>query len=254
MSALGALARIRIVLVGTTHPGNVGGAARAMKTMGLGDLRLVAPERYPSAEATAMASGADDLLARAGVHPTLAEAVAGCALVVGTTARERSIPWPTLELEACAGRALAVAAPADGATALVFGRERTGLTNEELECCHAVLSIPTSEAYRSLNLAQAVQVVCYELRRKALQREALPEPEPARDAPLATAEELERLHGHLMTVMTEVGFYDPDKPRRLTRRLRRLFNRAELDQNEVNILRGFLAAVQERIARGGARS
>lgn len=245
------LARVRVVLVGTSHPGNVGAAARAMKTMGLQDLRLVAPESFPNAQATAMASGADDLLARALVHERLAQAVEGCGLVVGTTARERAIPWPALEVEPCAARLLEAAD--GGGAAVVFGRERTGLTNEELELCHAVLSIPTAAAYRSLNLAQAVQVVSYELRRTALRLAPGPVAEPVRDAPLATAEELERLYAHLETVMTEVGFYDPAKPRRLMRRLRRLFNRAALDSNEMNILRGFLAAVQANLGTGGAR-
>lgn len=254
---LEALAEVRIVLVGTTHPGNIGATARAMKTMGLQQLHLVAPARYPSAEATAMASGADDLLARAPVHDHLAQALEGCTLVVGTTARERSIPWPVLEPESCAERALAAAGT--GAAALVFGRERSGLTNEELELCQAVLSIPTSEHYRSLNLAQAVQVVSYELRRTALRLAASGEPAaeaaaPEREweAPPATAEELDRLHAHLRQVMTEVGYYDPEKPRRLMRRLRRLIHRAALDRSELNILRGFLAAVQARLGTAPA--
>ncbi|MGE0385027.1 MAG: RNA methyltransferase [Gammaproteobacteria bacterium] len=237
------LANIRIVLVRTTHPGNIGAAARAMKTMGLSSLRLVQPARFPAPEATAMASGADDLLAAASVCADLPAALAGAGVVIGTSARRRSIPWPPLTPRECARRLLAAAAA--GPVALVFGCETSGLSNEDLELCHGLVQIPTVESFSSLNVGAAVQVLAYEIH--ALWSQA---PETAAwtsDAPPATADQLERLYAHLREAMTQVGFYDPAKPRRLMRRLRRLFGRAGLDQHEIQILRGFLAAVQERL-------
>lgn len=232
------LDQIRIVLVETTHPGNIGGAARAMKNMGLTRLSLVKPLYFPHAEATARASGADDLLAAAEVHPTLDAALAGCTLVFGTTARGRSIPWPAVDPREAARRARA-AAP-QGPVAVVFGRERSGLSNEELDCCNYLLHIPTNPEYASLNLAAAVQVIAYELR-MAMQQGPVMAPD---STPLASFRERELFYGHLEEVLTELQFLDPDNPRHLMRRLRRLFNRAELDQNEINILRGILTAVQ----------
>lgn len=234
------LDQIRIVLVETTHPGNIGGAARAMKNMGLARLSLVNPLYFPHAEATARASGADDLLAAAEVHPTLDAALAGCTLVFGTTARARSIPWPAVDPREAAQRALA-AAP-QGPVAFVFGREHSGLSNEELDRCNYLLHIPTNPEYASLNLAAAVQVVAYELRMATQQG-----PVMAADAtPLGSAHERELFYGHLEDVLTELRFLDPNNPKHLMRRLRRLFNRAELDRNEINILRGILTAVQRR--------
>ena len=234
------LDQIRIILVETTHPGNIGGAARAMKNMGLARLSLVSPLYFPHAEATARASGADDLLAAAEVHPTLDAALAGCTLVFGTTARTRSIPWPAVDPREAAQRALA-AAP-QGPVAFVFGREHSGLSNEELDRCNYLLHIPTNPEYASLNLAAAVQVVAYELRMATQQG-----PVMAPDAtPLASVHERELFYGHLEGVLTELRFLDPNNPKHLMRRLRRLFNRAELDQNEINILRGILTAVQRR--------
>lgn len=237
------LNNIRIVLVGTTHPGNIGAAARAMKCMGLSSLYLVQPPfGFPGADATARAAGADDLLAAAVSCETLEPAIRDCSLVVGTTARERSIPWPVLTPEQCAGQFLQ--ASADGPVALLFGRERSGLTNEEIDCCNAVVNIPTDPAFSSLNLASAVQVLTYEIYKIVSAQQPVVDEEPK--IPLATSEELEYLYEHLQRTMTRVGFYDPDKPRRVIRRLRRLFGRAQLDQNELNILRGFLAAVDEK--------
>ena len=240
---------IRFVLVATSHPGNIGAAARAMKTMGQSDLWLVAPERFPHAEATAMAAGADDLLARATVVPTLREAVADCGLVLGTTARIRTqYYWPVLTPREAAPRLLAAAAT--GQAALVFGPERTGLTNEDCESCHALVNIPANPAYESLNLAQAVQILAYELRCAT----GAPTPVVPRPVPLATNQELALLYAHIDAVLEEIDFMDRAGGTHLRRRLERLVARAEIDQHEVSILRGFLAAVQarRRRAEGGA--
>ena len=235
---------IRIVLVQTSHPGNIGAAARAMKTMALTDLWLVSPGIFPHSEATAMASGADDVLERARVVPTLADAVADCGLVIGATARLRAqYYWPALGVREAAGRIRTAALEAP--VAVVFGTERTGLTNEELELCNAVLNIPANPEYESLNLAQAVQVVAYELYAAT----AAPRPATPREAPLAAAAELGLLYEHLDRVLADVGFTDRRGGVHLLRRFKRIFARAELDQLEVNILRGLLAAVQATRAR-----
>lgn len=245
--SLNLLERVRVVLVGTTHPGNIGAAARAMKTMGVGGLYLVEPKRFPCAEATARAAGADDILARCRICATFEEAIADCALVIAASARRRSIPWPEADPREAARQALEEAGRGD--VALVFGREHSGLTNDELDLCNLMVRIPTAEAFASLNLAAAVQVLVYELRQAALA--GTEEGQPAAD-PAAPAEEMERLYAHLEEVMIAVGFLDPAHPRRLMRRLRRLFSRALPDQQEVNILRGLLAAVQETVkARAG---
>jgi len=239
------LARIRLVLVGTSHPGNIGGAARAMKAMGLSRLYLVQPQRFPCAEATARASGADDLLVHAMVCDELASAVADCHLVVGTSARERRLPWPLLDPRQCGELAVNEAA-AGSEVALVFGREHSGLSNEELALCQRAVRIPTVPDFSSLNLAAAVQVLAYELRMAA---GTAVEDDIAgrldRQVPPATREELAALHHHLLAAMTAVGFFEPDQPRQLPRRLARLLAKADLDHNEVQILRGFLAAVEK---------
>lgn len=237
---------VRFVLVAPVHPGNVGATARAMKNMGLDDLVLVRPAQFPSAEATALASGADDLLARARVVDTVADAVAGCRLVYGTSARTRSqYYWPGHTPREAAPKLLAAAA--EGHAAVLFGTERIGLTNEELELCHALIHIPTNPEYDSLNLSQAVQVLAYELR----VAQALPPLRPDREAPLAPVEELERLYAHFDLVLREVDFTDRNGGPHLLRRLKRIFGRAELDQQEVNILRGILTAVQQKRRRAG---
>ncbi len=234
-----ALSRIRVVLVEPTHPGNVGATARAMRTMGLERLVLVAPREFPSEEAWARASGAEEVLERARVVATLDEALAGCGLAVGTSARRRSLAWPGREPRAAAAEAVAAAA-AGTEVAFVFGRERTGLTNAELDRCQALLTIPTVPDFRSLNVAAAVQVVAYELH---LAARGAPPAEPPAEPP-ATADELESFYGHLERVMVRVGFLDPDNPRRLMRRMRRLFARARPERTELNILRGILTAVE----------
>lgn len=233
-------AHVRVVLVRPSHRGNIGAAARAMKTMGLGDLWLVDPVEHPSAEATALASGADDVLGAARVVGTVEEAIADCGLVIGTTARPRSqYYWPSLTAREAAGR-LAALEPSTRA-AVVFGTERTGLTNEDLEHCQVLLHIPANPVYESLNLAQAVQVVAYEL----LVARSEPRVAEAREAPLATAAELERLYVHLEATLIDTGFTDRRGGPHLLRRFKRIFARAELDQLEVNILRGLLASAQQ---------
>ncbi len=234
---------IRIVMVSTSHPGNIGAAARAMKNMGLQTLYLVAPKIYPSAEATSRASGADDLLARAVVCETLDEALAECSLVVGASARLRSISWPQLDPRQCAAQVMAEYG--NGPVALVFGREHAGLTNAELSRCHYLVNIPTNPDYPSLNIAAAIQVVAYELR-MTMQNGAEAEKPSADGVDLATMEELEQFYAHLEAVMIESEFLDPAQPKHLMHRLRRLYNRTRLEKQELNILRGILTAVQTR--------
>lgn len=242
------LDNIRIVLVNTSHPGNIGASARAMKTMGLDQLYLVQPQDYPSAEATARASGADDLLARALVCADLDQALAGCRWVVGASARLRKITVPPLLPRDCARQARGESE--QGTVALLFGREQSGLSNEELDRCHALVHIPTNPEYGSLNLAMAVQVLAYEVRMAHLENWA-PPTDIGEQTPLAAVDEVERFYAHLEETLLELDFLNPDNPRQLMRRLRRLFGRVRLDQNEVNILRGILSAAQQ--AKGGRR-
>jgi len=237
---------IRIVLAGISHPGNIGSAARAMKNMGLERLCLVAPDRFPAMEATVMAAGADDVLERAQVFADVPSAVADCGLVVGTTARSRHLPWRTVEPREAA-REIAAAA-ATGEVAVLFGAERTGLTNEDLERCQLLLTIPTGTAYPSLNVAMAVQVVTYEI---LLARRSAPDPAAASAVPLASARDMERFYAHLEEVLEDIEFRDRTGEGHLMARLRRFFNRAVPDQNEINILRGILTSVQGRRRRAG---
>jgi len=237
---------VNIVLVGTSHPGNIGSAARAMKNMGLDRLRLVAPERFPATEATVMAAGADDVLGRARVFPDVASAVADCGLVVGTTARSRHLPWRVVEPRQAA-REIA-GASATGEVAVLFGAERTGLTNEDIERCPLLLTIPTGQAYGSLNVAMAVAIVAYEI---LLASRGEEDAAAARGIPLASAIEMERFYEHLERVLEEIDFRDRTGEGHLMARIRRLFNRAVLDQNEMNILRGILTSVQGRRRRAG---
>jgi len=230
---------IRIVLVNTTHPGNIGAAARAMKNMCLGRLYLVEPQGFPCAEATARASGADDVLANAVVCESLEQALDGCHFVVGASARSRRISWPVENPRQMAARVMQESQQGD--VALVFGREHSGLTNEELEKCHYLVHIPTNPDYSSLNLAAAVQVLCYELMLFSPDENSQLEDE-ARD--LASADEMESFFEHLEQTLVELEFLDANHPRKLMRRLRRFFNRARPDKTEMNILRGVLSAAQ----------
>ena len=229
---------IRIVLVETTHPGNIGAVARAMKNMGLDELALVKPKHFPHKDATARASGAVGVLKNALVVASLREALTDCVYVAGASARPRTIEWPSMGPRECAQR-LQLESEV-GSVAAVFGPEKSGLHNDDLDLCHTLLTIPTDPDFSSLNLAMAVQVLCYELR-VAGTVDAGPVVES--EASPATAAEMEHFYSHLEQVMTDINFLDTDNPRYLMRRLRRLFNRARPDKNEVNILRGLLTAV-----------
>lgn len=242
-----ALHRLRIVLVEPTHPGNIGATARAMKAMGLDRLCLVTPARFPSAEATARAAGADDILHEARVVDFVDEALTGCGLVLGTTARTRRIEWPVIDVREGARRAVAQAV--ETPVAVLFGRERSGLTNAEIDRCHALIRIPAAARFSSLNVAAAVQIVAYEMRLAACGASVVPaDPE----APSATADELEGFYRHLEATLVRIGYLDPAAPKLLMRRLRRLFSRAGPDRAEINILRGILTAATR--ASAGASS
>jgi tRNA (cytidine32/uridine32-2'-O)-methyltransferase len=241
--------QIRIILVGTTHPGNIGAAARAMKVMGLERLYLAAPEaKFPSARATAMATSGDDVLKKAVVVDDLLQAIAGCGLVLGTTARLRSLPLPVMDPRAAAARSVAEAGNHE--IAIVFGRENAGLTNEETRLCHSLVNIPTSQEYHSLNLAQAVQVVTYELHLAMLSEQPGETPPP--DWRPEPPEKMEFYFERLEQTLREIGFLNPAQPKRLMQRLRRLYQRARPDENELNILNGILSATLE--SKRGRRS
>lgn len=238
---------VRIILVHTTHAGNIGAVARAMKNMGLTQLCLVAPRQFPAEEATWRAVSAADVLESATVAETLEEAIADCQFVVGTSARGRRIPWPTVDPRQCASQ-IGARLQGGARVAVVFGREDRGLTNEELQACNFHLHIPTHEDYTSLNLAMAVQIVAYELRMLSLQGD-LPDSEYAQwDAPFSTAEDLERFFVHLEETLIQVGFLKPEAPRQLMARLRRLYGRIPLDEMEMNILRGILTETQKALS------
>jgi tRNA (cytidine32/uridine32-2'-O)-methyltransferase len=243
-------AEIRMVLVAPSHPGNIGAAARAMKNMGLSELVLVNPRQFPHPEASARASGADDVLAAARVVASLRAALSGCGYIAATTARDRDQYFRVVDVRDGAARLVAESSRAPAA--VVFGAERSGLTNEELESAHALIRIPASPAYASLNLAMAVQLVAYELYRA---RGAADAPALPLAAPLASGEEMERLYGHFAQVLEDIDFRDRTQSgTHLMTRIRRLLQRAELDQNEVNILRGILTAVQNRRRTAGGAS
>lgn len=245
------LSSIRIVLVATSHPGNIGSTARAMKTMGLHSLYLVTPKSFPDYKAKEMAAGADDVLEHAVVTSTLEEALSGCQLILATSARPRGLSLPGL---IPASSAELVRDQADNTqVAIVFGREHAGLTNEELLKCHYHIHIPSNPEYSSLNLAQAVQIVAYEIRMKLLS----PKAEVAlRADDYATADEIEQFYDHLKEVFIEIQFLKAANPRRLMQRVRRLFNRVSLEKMEVSILRGMLSQVQKSLewARNKERS
>mgnify|MGYP005849196615 CR=1 FL=1 len=237
---------IRIVLVNTSHPGNIGGAARAMKNMGLSRLYLVAPKDFPSEKAVWRAAGALDILDKAVVVDSLGEAIAGCGLVVGTSARERRIPWPLLDPRQCGERCWREAGEQE--VAVLFGREDRGLTNEELHKCQYHVHIPANPDYSSLNLATAVQVICYELRMAHLaQTQGNPLGELEWDLPPAKSEAMERYFEHLQQTLETLDFLEPGNPRQTMTRLRRLYQRIRPDEMELSILRGVLTATQNYI-------
>ena len=248
------LDKFRVVLVEPSHPGNIGAAARAMKNMGLSRLALVTPKVFPSPEAVSRASGAEDVLEQAQVVPTLEEALAGCRLVLGTSARLRHLPWPLVDPSR--GAELAVSEAAEGAeVALVFGREHAGLTNEELQRCQYHVQIPTNPEFSSLNLGAAVQVLVYELRLAWLaftgQGDALVEAGKSTDPydQPCTVEEMEAFYQHLERSLVGIGFLHSDRPRHLMARLRRLYGRAQISHMEMNILRGILSET-DKVVQG----
>jgi TrmH family RNA methyltransferase len=241
------LDHIRIVLVEITHPGNIGAAARAMKTMGLSRLVLVKPKLFPCAEATARAAGADDLLMNAQLFDNYEESIKDCHLVLGTSARTRSISWPLLTPRECAAKALAI----QGEIAIVFGREHSGLTNQELDFCHYMIQIPTNPHFTSLNVASAVQILAYELKMTSdelmvAQMNASTE-NPSWHSLPASTESVALFYQHLEQTLMELEFLRPEKSQRLMRRLQRLFNRTQLIDSEVKILRGVLTAIQRKL-------
>lgn len=232
--------QIRIVLVEPSHPGNIGGAARAMKTMGLSKLSLVRPKRFPDPQADWRAAGALDIILDAEVHETLQSAVASCVLVAATSARGRHIPWPVLEsadFAALVHKKYGFSDP----IGIVFGREDSGLTNDELNLCNLQVRIPASDAYGSLNLAMSVQVIAYDLFRIGMDPDS---EHDVWDRNLATHRAVESFYEHLESVLTAIDFYDPDNPREAMTRIRRLFSRIELDETEVQILRGILTHME----------
>ncbi|MBW2958716.1 tRNA (cytosine(32)/uridine(32)-2'-O)-methyltransferase TrmJ [Hafnia paralvei] len=237
------LDNIRIVLVETSHTGNMGSTARAMKTMGLTNLYLVNPLVKPDSQAIALSAGASDVIGNATIVDTFDEAIAGCSLVVGTSARSRSLPWPMLEPRECGQRSAMESEHAP--VAIVFGRERVGLTNEELQKCHYHVAIPANPEYSSLNLAMAVQIISYEIRVAHLDHIAAHEPVPEEE-PYPLVDDLERFYAHLEETLHATGFIRPTHPGNIMSRLRRLFTRARPEAQELNILRGILASIEKQ--------
>jgi len=237
------LSRIRIVLSKPSHPGNIGGAARAMKTMGFGDLALVKPRYFPDPDATAMAAGAADVLAAASVHESLEAALGDCVLAVGFSARERDLSHPAKSLRESAREILDAALA--GPVALVFGNETSGLSNDEMSRCQRLVAIPANSAYASLNLAAAVQVACYELATSAGAHATA----AGGSGTVATGGDLAALFAHLESAVTASGYLDAKRPGRFMERMRRLFARTSLEREEVKLLRGMLAAFEKRMRR-----
>jgi len=239
------LQKVRIVLVNTSHPGNIGAAARAMKNMGIRKLTLVEPYSFPSPESNSRAAGADDILEQAVVVDTLDEAISDCIWVVGTSARDRTVDWPVFAPNACAEKGMEYMT--DGEIAIVFGRERSGLTNSELERCHALVHIPTNMDYSSLNVASAVQVLCYEMRLAALKGETQAVATRGKKHQydvLASGEQLESMYQHMYEALDERNFFGTREPDIIMRRLKGLYNRAGITQREVAILRGIFSVMQ----------
>ncbi|MFM2485002.1 tRNA (cytosine(32)/uridine(32)-2'-O)-methyltransferase TrmJ [Celerinatantimonas yamalensis] len=235
------LNNVRVVLVGTSHSGNIGSAARAMKTMGISQLVLVTPDAEIDGKSVALAAGASDVLANVIIVDTLEEAIAPCELVIGTSARSRTLEWPLMSARQAGERV--VKEGGQGQVAMVFGRERTGLTNDELKHCHYHVNVATNPDYSSLNLAMAVQILCYEVRMAYLDS---PEPE-MRAYP--ENQDMENFYSHFERVLHQIGFIVPKHPGKVMDKLRRMFNRIRMEQNELNTMRGILSAI-ERTARG----
>jgi len=233
---------IKVVLVGTTHPGNIGATARAMKNMGIVNMALVEPKEFPSDIATYRSKAAKDVLENAEVFDTLKMAISDCELVIGTSARERKVPWPILNPKDASQEVSR--GSLNNKVAVVFGREDRGLTNEELGLCNIHVHIPTDPEYSSLNLSQAVQIMVYEIRSAILENEGN---DGNWDVEFADNDQTERLISHMDELMQEVDFYEIDNPRKLLLRVRRFFKRSRLDVMEVNIFRGLFAAIQKKL-------
>ncbi len=240
------LSHIKIVLVETTHPGNIGAVARAMKNMQMSNLWLVAPKIFPSADATSRASGADDVLSNAIVCSTLQEAISDCQIVIGASARCRTISWPELTPRECAEKF--VTRSPDQKIAILFGRENSGLKNHELDLCQYLLRIPCNSEYSSLNIGAAVQVVCYELFVAAGIQQSITIGDKG-EMPLATAEQMELFYTHLLQTLYDINFMQGNSSQSIMRRLRRIYNRVQLDTKELDILRGIL-----RMSQGNKRN
>ncbi len=234
---------VKVVLVGTTHPGNIGATARAMKNMGIIDLVLVDPKEFPSDVATFRSKAAKDILENASVYESLEPAISDCELVVGTSARGRTVPWPVLNPRKAAEEMHK--SSLNGKVAIVFGREDRGLTNNELGLCNFHVHIPSDPEYSSLNLSQAVQILAYEIRLSYLQDKDINK--DYWDVDLANNEQTERLINHMDELMQEVDFYDVENPRKLLVRVRRFFKRSKIDVMEANIFRGLFATIQKKL-------
>ena len=249
------LSHVRIVMVNTTLPANIGSALRAMKTMGLSKLVLVAPKTYPHPDIDALAAGATDLIEQIEIVETLADAIKDCHLVFGTSARSRTIPWPLLDARPAAEKSISAVVNDQQDVAVVFGREDRGLTNEELAMANYHVTIPVNTDYGVLNVAQAIQVICYEMRMATLAVVESAEDEAATmpvtdtesmqwDEPLVTHEQMEQFYPHIEKMLAEIEFLDPKNPRLLPLRLRRLFGRIQLDRMEYHLLRSIFSRVQ----------
>tara|TARA_B100000927_G_scaffold81666_1_gene65438 strand:- start:274 stop:1011 length:738 start_codon:yes stop_codon:yes gene_type:complete len=234
---------VKVVLVGTTHPGNIGAAARAIKNMGIYNLALVKPKEFPSDIAIYRSKAAKDILENAEIYESLEDAIAGCKLVVGTSARARSVPWPVFNPRDAAEEMSKISK--QGNVAIVFGREDRGLTNDELGLCNFHVHIPSDPKYSSLNLSQAVQILAYEIRLAYSRDEVISEVKW--DVDLANNEQTERLIDHMEELMQDVEFYDVENPRKLLLRVRRFFKRSKIDVMEANIFRGLFSAIQKRL-------
>jgi tRNA (cytidine32/uridine32-2'-O)-methyltransferase len=241
------VARIRFVLVRTSHPGNIGSAARAIRTMGFQRLELVMPAQFPDREASALAAGADDVLENAGVHEALVDGLAGCQLALGLSARRRGVNLPEISPREAAQQVLAAAARG-AQVALVFGNERSGLANEELAYCHAMVRIPSVDDFSSLNLSQAVQVMAYELRVAMLEENPEPLPLVQHDEVPAEAVQMEQFYIHLAQMLDDIEFHKGREPTTIMLRLRKLFQRAQPDERELRVLHGILADAQRMAA------
>ena len=243
------LDNVKIVLVETSHTGNMGSAARAMKTMGLTHLCLVNPVIKPDSQSISLAAGASDIIKQAQIFSSLEEAIGDCRLVIGTSARPRSLQWPNLTPKECGDKIIQEASNSDAKVALVFGRERVGLTNEELQKCHYHVGIPANPAYSSLNLAMSVQVLCYEIRMSMLNIDSVLTEQEAdiNSIEFPKDEDIERFYQHLEQTLLKTEFINANHPGQIMGRLRRLFTRARIEQQELNILRGILTSVDKKL-------